>query len=117
MGIAVTDEFDLIFDTLESTRKARNLAAEPRVAFVIGGPADGEQQTVQYEGLADRPLGADLERVRAYYLATFPDGDARLAWPGLVHLRVRPVWLRYSDYRVEPPVILEFDAAQLAALR
>lgn len=117
VGIAVSDEFELVFDTLDSTRKARNLLGDSRVAFVIGGLLDGEEQTVQYEGIADRPTGTELERWQRLYLQTFPDGQERLSWPGLIYIRVTPTWLRYSDYRTEPPLIEEFSAAQLAPLR
>jgi hypothetical protein len=51
------------------------------------------------------------------YLQTFPDGRERLAWPGLIYVRARPRWLRYSDYRSDPPVIVELDATQLATVR
>lgn len=44
-------------------------------------------------------------------------GRDRLAWPGIIHLRVRPTWLRYSDFSHDPPVITEFSATDLAALR
>ena len=52
VGFIVTDEFEVFFDTLESTRKAFNLRENSRVAFVIGGLAPGGERTVQYEGLA-----------------------------------------------------------------
>jgi hypothetical protein len=116
VGIAVTDDFEVVFDTLETTRKARNLARDPRVALVIGGAADGEEQTVQYEGVADRPAGSELKFLQQRYLEVFPDGTERLAWPGLIYVRVRPRWLRYSDYRSDPPVIIEFTGLELAAL-
>src|SRR5439155_24498926 len=53
VGIAVSDQFGIIFDTLASTRKVPNLRANPRIAFVIGGLTDGDERTVQYEGVAD----------------------------------------------------------------
>ena len=62
-------------------------------------------------------MGVELERMRALYLAKFPDGRERLTWPGITHVRVRPTWLRYSDYGGKVPLILEFTAAQLVALR
>jgi hypothetical protein len=31
----------------------------------------------------------------------------------LLYIRVRPAWVRYSDYGIDPPQIVEFDAAQL----
>jgi hypothetical protein len=37
VGIAVTDRFEVVFDTLGSSRKARNLRANPSIALVLGG--------------------------------------------------------------------------------
>jgi general stress protein 26 len=116
VGIAVGDDFEVVFDTLQTTRKARNLRADPRIAFVFGGWDADEEQTVQYEGLADAPQGADLQRVRDLYFNVHPDGRERLAWPGLIHIRVRAAWLRYSDFARSPEQVLEFSAAELAAL-
>jgi pyridoxine/pyridoxamine 5'-phosphate oxidase len=117
VGIAIGDDFEIVFDTLETSRKARNLRKSPRIALVLGGWGSGEERTVQYEGVADEPRGADLERVRELYFSVYPDGRERLAWKGLIHVRVRPTWLRYSDFGREPETILEFSADDLAALR
>ncbi len=57
VGIAISDRYELIFDTLADTRKAINLRHSSRIACVIGWD---EEQTVQYEGVADEP-----ERFRA----------------------------------------------------
>jgi hypothetical protein len=115
IGIAVTDSFEIVFDTLDTTRKVRNLRAEPRMALVIGGWLSGDERTVQYEGVADEPTGDDLERVRALYYAAWPDGPSRASWPGLVYVRVRPTWVRYSDFNSDPPVIVEFTRQRLGA--
>jgi pyridoxine/pyridoxamine 5'-phosphate oxidase len=109
VGIAVSDAFEIVFDTLASSRKAQNLRANPRVAFVIGGTRDGDERTVQFEGTADEPTGADLARLQQIYFARFPDGPERQSWPGLVYVRVRPAWIRYSDFGSDPPEIIEFD--------
>ena len=113
VGIAVTDRFEIVFDTLDSTRKARNVRRNPRLAFVIGGVTDGEERTVQYEGIADEPSGEELERLKAIYYSVYPDGPSRLSWPGLIYVRVTPTWIRYTDYTVDPTVILEFSAEDL----
>lgn len=113
VGIAVTDKFEIVFDTLESTRKAQNLRRNRRLALVIGGLDAGDERTVQYEGVADEPSGEELERLKSVYYAVFPDGPSRLGWPGLVYVRVRPTWVRYSDYNVDPPEIVELGAAEL----
>lgn len=117
VGIAIGDDFELVFDTLEASRKAQNLRRDPRIALVLGGWAAGEEQTVQYEGLADEPSGAELERIRELYFRVYPDGRQRLAWPGLIHVRVRPSWIRYSDFSRMPETVLEFTASDLALLR
>ncbi len=114
VGIAVSDRFEIVFDTLVSSRKTPNLRANPAVAFVIGGTQDGDERTVQYEGAADEPTGAELERLLALYYGKFPDGRERRSWPGLTYIRVKPVWIRYSNFGAQPPEIVEFDAASWA---
>jgi pyridoxine/pyridoxamine 5'-phosphate oxidase len=49
VGIAVTRELEILFDTLASTRKYHNLVARPACSMVIGW--DGEQ-TCQLDGVA-----------------------------------------------------------------
>jgi hypothetical protein len=36
--------------------------------------------------------------------------DYAAIWPGLIYVRARPTWIRYSDYNVDPPQIVEFTA-------
>ena len=110
IGFAVSDALEIVFDTVESTRKYRNLRAEPRIALVIGW----DEITAQIEGIADFPAGAELERLRECYFVAYPDGRDRLAWPGITHERVRPSWIRYSDFTQDPPHIVEIHADQLA---
>ena len=113
VGIAVTDRFEIVFDTLASSRKAVNLRWNPKLAFVIGGLIAGDERTVQYEGIADEPTGVELERIKQAYYSVYPDGRDRLSWPGIMYVRVRPTWLRYNDYNIDPPQIVEFSAEQL----
>lgn len=113
VGFAVTDQFEIVFDTLASSRKAHNLRQNSRLALVIGGSTAGDERTVQYEGIADEPAGAELERLKQVYYAAYPDGPSRLSWPGLIYVRVRPTWIRYSNYSVDPPEIVEFNTRQL----
>jgi Pyridoxamine 5'-phosphate oxidase len=113
VGIIVTDDFEVFFDTLDFARKMHNLRRNPHIAFVIGGLAAGDERTVQYEGVADEPVGADLERLKQLYFIRFPDGRQRQTWPGLVYVRARPTWIRYSDYNRTPPEIIEFGSDDL----
>ena len=106
VGFAVTDGLELVFDTLGDTRKAANLRRDSRIAVVIGWD---EAQTVQLEGTADEPAGSDLAELQRCYLAVFPDGRERVAWPGITYFRIRPLWVRVSDFRGPTPVIDELD--------
>jgi general stress protein 26 len=116
VGIAVSDDFELVFDTLADSRKAKNLRTNPLVAFVIGTTHDKTERTVQYEGVADVPSGDECRRVQEIYFGVFPDGRERLTWPGLIHVRVKPLWIRYSNFGVQPPLVLEFDKDTLTSL-
>ena len=114
VGIVVSDTFEVFFDTLASSRKTNNLRQNSATALVIGPAVAGSQRTVQLEGTADEPLGAELERLLELYFARFPDGRERRKWPGITYWRVCPTWLRYSDFSVDPPDIVEFNASDLA---
>lgn len=96
VGIAVSDELEIVFDTLGTTRKMTNLRANSRIALVVGWD---EEQTVQLEGIADEPKGDDLARLLSVYLAAFPDGIERQSWKDITYVRMRPTWARYSDFR------------------
>jgi general stress protein 26 len=113
VGFAITNDFEIVFDTLESTRKVANLRLNSHIALVIGGWESGDERTVQCEGEADEPSGVELERLKTIYFAVFPDGPSRASWPGLTYVRVRPTWIRYSDFNFDPPRIVEFAAREL----
>jgi hypothetical protein len=115
VGVVVSDAFEVFFDTLDSSRKSKNLRQNPRIALVIGWDLE-EGRTVQLEGAVDEPRGADLERLQQVYFERFADGVERLSWPGITYVRVRPTWLRYSDFTVNPTLIVEFDASAFQAL-
>lgn len=85
-----------------------NLRQNSKVAFVVGGVANADERTVQYEGVADEPEGLELQQLKAQYFLRFPDGPDRQSWPGIVYVRVRPRWLRFSNFKTTPPDIVEF---------
>jgi pyridoxine/pyridoxamine 5'-phosphate oxidase len=107
VGIAITEQLELVFDTVKTSRKYPNLIARPACSFVIGGWGSGEQ-TVQYEGQAEELTTPQLEHYQVTYFKAWPDGPARMSWPGIVYFVVRPTWIRYSDFDQNPPLIREF---------
>jgi PPOX class probable F420-dependent enzyme len=110
VGYGASDDLEIVFDTLSSTRKYENLRRDARVALVIGWD---DERTLQIEGCADFPEGDELARIRECYFAAYPDGRDRLAWAGISHVRVRPTWLRYSDFGKQPERIEEIAVAKL----
>jgi pyridoxine/pyridoxamine 5'-phosphate oxidase len=108
VGIAVTPELEIIFDTVASSRKYANLMANPAASFVIG-LSDRPEVTVQLEGVARKPDGAELARYQQVYFEAYPDGPDRMSWPGIAYFVVRPKWIRYSDYDQRPPLIEELS--------
>ena len=105
VGIAVTAELEIIFDTLRTTRKYRNLMALPLCSIVLGFPGE---QTLQFEGRAMEPQGAELTRYQEVYFSVWPDGRDRMEWAGMTYLVARPTWIRFSDFYQSPPLIREF---------
>jgi PPOX class probable F420-dependent enzyme len=111
VGIAVSDTLEIVFDTVSSSRKYQNLRRDSRVGVVIGWD---REVTVQIDGIADFPSGAELDRIRVCYFAAYPDGRDRLSWPGITHVRIRPTWLRLSDFTQNPPQIIERRGEEVA---
>ena len=96
VGIAATDQGELVFDCSRDSRKYANIKRNSAVALVVGWD---DEVTVQIEGRADVLSGMDLERCKAAYFNQYPDGQQRAESPEIAHIRVTPRWLRYSDYR------------------
>jgi hypothetical protein len=107
MNVAVMPDLSLMFETTCETRKFGNIERDPRVALVIGW---GGQETLQYEGLAERPDGRRLEAARDAFIATFPAKAPDENWPGNNYFVVQPCWLRFSSY-YRPRFIGEYQMA------
>ena len=99
VGFVVSDQAELFFDTSSASRKCGNLRRDPRIALVVGW----DERTLQYEGVADEPTGKELARLKALYFESFPDGRERERWPDIAYFRVRPRWLRFSDFSGSAP--------------
>jgi pyridoxamine 5'-phosphate oxidase-like protein len=101
VGYAVTSDFELLFDTLQTTRKYRNMKANACASFTIGNTVGGgDERTVQYEGIAEELAGDSLVRLQPVYFATWPDCVAHKHWPHITWFVIRPRWIRYSDFNI-----------------
>jgi general stress protein 26 len=102
VGFAVSDDLEIVFDTLTTTRKVGNLRSNARVSLVVGWD---DERTAQIEGIADEPKGAELHRLKTVYFAAWPDGVERESWKDITYVRVRPTWARFSDFRPNRPIV------------
>jgi uncharacterized protein YciI len=111
VGVAGADDLSFVFDTLGTTRKAANLRRDPRVSLVMwaGGA------TAQIDGVAEEPTGAARDDAKRSYFSTFADGPDREGWPDITYFRVRPTWIRVSDFG-DAPSVVELDAAAVTGL-
>lgn len=73
VGIAVTADLDLVFDTVSSSRKYGNLKSCRKIASAIGW---SDEITLQYEGEAEEPAGSELKHCKRVFFAKWPDGES-----------------------------------------
>src|SRR5579862_3296179 len=104
VGIAVSPQLEIVFDTVKASRKYKNLTANPAASLALW---TGEA-TLQYDGIASELGGPERDHYREIYFETWPDGRDRLNWPGMNHFVIRPNWIRYSNFDARPPLVEEF---------
>ena len=95
INLAATSELMILFETLITSRKYRNLQTDPRAALVIGGHG---KTTLQIEGLVHELSDAESDDLIAFYYDACPQNMSHRNWPGVTYMRFRPRWIRYSDY-------------------
>lgn len=96
VGFAVSEDLEIIFDTLKTSRKYQNLVQNPYVAVVIGWEFE---TSVQYEGNAVVLTGQEADYFKEIYFGVFKDGRERAeTWSDIVHFKIKPTWVRYSDF-------------------
>ena len=106
IGIAVSKELEIVFDTVKTSRKYKNLLENPSVALVIGWD---NETTVQYEGIAAELSGEQADYYKEIYFEVYKDGRERAeTWPNIVHFKITPTWIRYSNFN-EPVFIEEIE--------
>jgi general stress protein 26 len=96
VGFAVSQDLEIVFDTVKTSRKYKNLLQNPSVAVVIGWD---NETTVQYEGAATELGRDDAAYYKEIYFEVYKDGRERAeTWPDIVHFKITPKWIRYSDF-------------------
>jgi uncharacterized pyridoxamine 5'-phosphate oxidase family protein len=113
VAVQATDAGEVLFGTERRSRKFANIQRRPDVALAIGWGDD--EVTVQCEGIADEPSGADMDRCLKCYLDRFPR-EQRLVENGELGLvRVRMNWIRYDDPRPDSSRRFEETSPNIAS--
>ncbi|MDE2311547.1 MAG: pyridoxamine 5'-phosphate oxidase family protein [Patescibacteria group bacterium] len=101
-----TDDLEIIFDTLTSYRKYKNLSENSKVAIVVGWDND---VTIQYEGEAVELAGEEKIKCQELYFEKNPEARRWSDNPEIKYYKVIPKWIRYSDLNVKPWNIIELN--------
>lgn len=102
--ISVLDDLELIFDTLASFRKYRNLMVNRNVSVVIGL----ELITIQYEGVTSELKGNELNKYKKIHLDRFPEA-VKFEKLGMKFFKIVPKWIRYTDVSKQPWEVFEIE--------
>lgn len=105
VGFGETDNWELIFGTLNTSRKYQNLKQNPNIAVVIGWDED---ITVQYEGVATELTEEEAEHYKQLYHIKVPRAKKYDMIRGNVYFKISPKWIRYTDINKVPETIVEF---------
>lgn len=93
VGFSHDKEFRILIATNESTRKYKNLLANPKVALVVG---DSKDTTLQYEGIAKNISMSQLGQRLELHYEKLPGARNYLNKPGQAFFLINPTWLRFT---------------------
>jgi len=106
VAFSETTDGNFIIGTSETSRKAGNIAHDPRVAMVV---TDDEQRyTVQLEGTARVLTAEEFEPYAEEHYNQLPASRPFRDQPGEVNILITPHYLRFSDCNPHPWVLTEF---------
>lgn len=103
IDFSARDDLEIVFDTFSNTRKYANFVQNPAAAIVVGWDSN---ITVQYEGLAEPVAANDVVRYQRDHIDRIPE-EGDFIERGAIIFRIRPRWIRYSDFTSDPPTVVE----------
>ncbi len=107
VGFGNNEALELIFGTSNTTRKYRNLQANPAVSFVIGWTS--EAGTVQYEGSAKELSQDEAMSYVDLLIQKNVDNKKYVNAADQRYFLVKPTWIRFLDNAGSPPNVYELS--------
>lgn len=95
---------EILFITLTSYRKYKILKKNPKISLCFGGK---KNSTVQYEGLAEEISKLSFLPYLKYHIQKNP---IELKFSRMLEakfFKIKPVWVRYSNFKKSPNEIFE----------
>lgn len=99
VAFSETKDLEIIFGTFNNARKYKNLQSNKNISFVVGWD---DNITVQYEGIAQEVSGDELDQCREIHLTKNPKSKKYAFDEKQRFFKVRPVWVKYSDFNHDP---------------
>lgn len=100
LAFMIKDDFEIHIATYDSSRKFHNLKRNPKVALVIGWD---HGKTVQIEGEAIEVTDPEeIKDMEWSDLEKMPTVAKYIKPERAVFLKIKPKWLKYSDFSTEP---------------
>lgn len=104
MEFSAGDNLELVFDTLPTSRKYKNLGKNKTVSVVIGW----EPATIQYEGTAIEVVANELEKYKQIHFHKFPDA-VKFEKFDMKFFKIIPKWIRFTDVSKQPWEVFEIE--------
>lgn len=101
VGYSSSSDLELTIGTSKGSRKYENIQSNPNVAVVVGFKGN---ITVQYQGVARRLEGDELNERKKVHFKKIPGAKHFERYPDQVYLSISPTWIRYTDYSQPEPV-------------
>lgn len=99
-----SSKLEIIFDTLITSRKYKNIKRSPKIAMVVGWD---ENQTVQLEGLAAELNDKERPGLKKAFFDKVPMAKKFEANQNIVYFKISLKWIRFTDLNKHPWEIFE----------
>jgi len=106
MSFSESDELEIIFFTMDQTRKFTNLQTNQKVSVTIGWSFE-DFITVQYQGIARHATEEESEKYVVKHLEKIPFSKNFIYNPGEVMFIIKPTYIKYSNMKSEPHEVFE----------
>ena len=102
VSYVVKDDFSLLINTDTTTRKYKNIEENDHVAVVVAA-GEGANPNVQIDGTIEKLDDAAAAKAKEYTLKLHPEWKDYYESPTGVWYKIKPSWMRYSDFSGQPP--------------